>query len=271
VWIYLALGALVMAAYMARGGHDIAAFSTGGLFSMWVIALAFGQALFNHRLPLWVRVGLILLVAAIVYRRFYLESGWLSGWVPAGIVLLVIAALKSRRALLATMAVVLAFGAPMYEVIFETQVAGDDSSGNFLRVDLWAQALDIAREHLLLGTGVAGYAPYYMTFFPDRAMSTHSNYLDLFAQTGLIGSVFLVWLLLSAFRVGAAVRKQWPAGFAAGFSNAVLGGLAGVVVAMAFGDWLIPFVYNQTIAGFRFSLHSWLLLGALLSMQRMKA
>ena len=105
-----------------------------------------------------------------------------------------------------------------------------------------------------------------MTFFPSQALSTHSNYLDVFAQTGLIGSFFFVWLLVALFRTGFQARRRWRAGFGSGFVNAMLAGLVGLVVAMALGDWFIPFVYNQTIAGFRYTVHSWLLLGALASM-----
>jgi hypothetical protein len=42
--------------------------------------------------------------------------------------------------------------------------------------------------------------------------------------------------------------------------------LLGLIVAMAMGDWFIPFVYNQTIAGFRFTVHSWVFLGFLASL-----
>ena len=33
-------------------------------------------------------------------------------------------------------------------------------------------------------------------------------------------------------------------------------------VGMALGDWVLPFVYNQTIAGFDHSAYTWLMLGA---------
>src|SRR5205807_10311376 len=52
------------------------------------------------------------------------------------------------------------------------------------RSDLWQQNLDVTREYVLLGLGPAGYAPYYMSLFPDRALSSHSNYLDVFSETG---------------------------------------------------------------------------------------
>jgi hypothetical protein len=68
------------------------------------------------------------------------------------------------------------------------------------------------------------------------------------------------------------VRNEWSAGqgFGSGLAHGVLGGLAGAVVAMLLGDWVIPFVYNQTIAGFRYTLYTWLFLGALMSMYAMR-
>ena len=34
-----------------------------------------------------------------------------------------------------------------------------------------------------------------------------------------------------------------------------------LVCAMTMGDWFIPFVYNQGIGGFRYTVHSWVFLG----------
>jgi hypothetical protein len=35
---------------------------------------------------------------------------------------------------------------------------------------------------------------------------------------------------------------------------------------MALGDWVIPFVYNQTIAGFDYTIESWLGIGMLVAL-----
>jgi len=40
------------------------------------------------------------------------------------------------------------------------------------------------------------------------------------------------------------------------------------VIAMGLGDWLLPFVYTQTIAGFDYAAYTWILLGAMVSLQR---
>jgi hypothetical protein len=47
---------------------------------------------------------------------------------------------------------------------------------------------------------------------------------------------------------------------------AALGGTFGCIVIMAFGDWLLPFAYTQTIAGFNYSVYNWLFMGTILSM-----
>ena len=270
VWVFIGLGTLAIAGYLARSGQDLPGFATGGLFSLWVIVLAAGQALFNASLSTRMRVALLVIAGAWLFRRFFLELGWLSGWLPAVVAILILSLLKSRKAFLLVVLIALVAGISRYDEILATQVVGADSAGNILRLDLWQQNLALTRDHLLLGTGIAGYAAYYMTFFPDHALSTHSNYLDVFAQTGLIGSFFFLWLLVALFRTGFQARRRWRAGFGSGFANAMLAGLVGLVVAMALGDWFIPFVYNQTIAGFRYTVHSWLLLGALASMMHIE-
>lgn len=271
VWVFLALGAFSIVGYLLRSGQDLPGFSTGGMFSLWVVSLAYGQALSNDKLPRLGRVGLLLLAVAWVYRRFLLEDFWLSGWLPAFIAMATISCLRPRLLSLAVIAGIAIAALSRFEDIYALQVAGSEGGGNFLRLDLWQQNLEVTKDHLLLGTGVAGYAPYYVTFFPDRALSSHSNYLDVFSQTGMIGSFFFAWFLVAVFIVAAKARKRWKAGFEAGFADGALGALAGLIVAMALGDWLIPFVYNQTIAGFRSTVHSWLFLGALVSLLRIRS
>jgi len=39
-----------------------------------------------------------------------------------------------------------------------------------------------------------------------------------------------------------------------------------LVGSFLFADWLIPFVYNITITGFRHSVYAWILLGSVLGL-----
>jgi hypothetical protein len=265
-WVFLSLGAIAIAGYYLQSQQDVSGFAVGGVFSLWVVALALGQVLYNRGLPWWWRAGLLALAVGWFYRRFALEPDWLSGWVPLCVAVLTLALLRSRRLFSVMIVGALVAGALNYEAIFATQVEGAESQGNFFRLELWQQNYTVVRDHLLLGLGAAGYAPYYAALFPSTSLSTHNNYLDVFAQTGLIGSFLFLWFLVATWRVAARARRRWPAGFAAGFVNGAAAGIARVLVALAHGDWVIPFVYNQTIAGFRYTVHTWLLLGALVAM-----
>jgi O-antigen ligase len=227
--------------------------------------------LFNDALSRPVRVGTLLVAAGWMGRRIVAESDWLSGWFPAVLALLVIALAHSRRLFFLVLLGGVVVGMLNFDAFFDTQVNGDDAEGNFLRLELWEQSLEVMQDHLVLGTGAVGYAPYYLAFFPDRSLSTHSNLLDIFSETGVVGSLLFVWFIVATFRGALRARRRWPTGFGAGFVNGALGALVGMVVAMALGDWVIPFVYNQTIAGFRYTVHNWIFLGALAAMLRVDA
>jgi hypothetical protein len=45
-----------------------------------------------------------------------------------------------------------------------------------------------------------------------------------------------------------------------------LGGLATMIVAGVLGDWVLPFVYNVGIVGFRSSYLGWLFLGGVVAL-----
>jgi O-antigen ligase len=279
-FVFLTLGAVDIVAYLLQH-RDLAGFAAGGLFSLWVVALALGQALFNRDLPTLARGGLFALAMAWMFRRFMFENGWLTGWVPISIAVLGLFFLRSRKHALLAVACTVVVGVLSFQDIYAREVAGNNASGSFLlgtrpgaaeghqlRVPIWLQSLELAKDHLLLGTGPAGYAAYYVTYFPGFAFSSHNNYLDIFAETGLIGFFFFAWFLFAMFRVALDARKRSQTGFAAGFANGVLAGFLGLMVAMALGDWVIPFVYNANIVGFRHTIHSWIFLGALASLQR---
>jgi len=264
-FVFLALGAVDIVGY-AFLQRDLPGFQAGGLFSLWIVTLALGQALFNRDVPGWARVGLVALATAWLVRRFMFENDWLSGWVPTFVAVLGLFFLRSRKHGLFALAVAAIIGLLSFQDIY-ARATGD--SGSLLRLPIWLQSLELTRDHLLLGTGPAGYAPYYVTYFQGFAFSTHSNYLDILAQTGLVGTLFFAWFLFAVFRLALRARSQSPNGFAAGFANGALAGFVGLGIAMALGDWFIPFVYNAGIAGFRHTIHSWIFLGALAAMERM--
>ena len=264
-WTLILCGTIAVAAFFFHAESAIRFMSTGGLFTMWGIGLAYGQALFNRDLPRWLRLALLALVIAWLIKALVMQSIWFSGWLPSLVVVLVLTLLRSRMVFLG----VVAAGA-IWVFLNQTTVqyilyAQKVEEGDLTRAAIWAQAWELVHAHPILGTGPAGYAAYYMSVFPNSqySMSTHSNYMDILVETGVVGAFVFGWFFLALLRAGWTARRRWRTGFVGGVAQSGFAGIFGVLAAMALGDWFIPFVYNQTIAGFRYTVYSWLFFGYL--------
>jgi len=268
-WSFICTGALATLSFIddVRRVTDNV-LQTGGLFTMWLVALAYGQALFNHTLPRWARAGLAALAGTWVFKALVLQMWWFSGWLPSLVAIAAITFFRSRKLfagmVMASAVAVISQFDTVYDLVWGTAIR----KGDLTRLDIWNQTLDLVGRYPLLGTGPAGYAPYFQSLYAGSqfSLSTHNTYLDVVAQTGFIGALVFMWFLLAIARVGWQARVRWQHGFLGGYAHGVFGGLVGLVVAMSQGDWLIPFVYNQTIAGFRYTIHSWVFLGFLSSL-----
>jgi O-antigen ligase len=241
--------------------------NTAGLFGLWFISLAWSNALVNTHLPRWLRVALGGLAFGWLAMALTREASWVSGWLPAVLALLLITIIARPRLGVATTLLTIVGVAFYYSIVVNLlitrQEADGSLGGDFGRLELIQRNLSLIKDNLLLGTGPAGYALYYVTFFPDRAMSTHNNYVDILSQNGVAGLVGFVALLiglgLTALRL---IPRLTDAGDRA-MTIAITGSVPALMLALWLGDWLVPFVYNQTIAGFDHAVYSWLMLAAI--------
>jgi len=236
--------------------------NTHGLLSNWCMSFALALALFNRRLHWLVRLSLLAYTAAWVYWGFSLRVTWLSGWAPAFVAAAVVTLMRSKR-LFAVLMLVMVLGAGMY--YWRTQLQGESERSGETRWAAYQVNWRVTGKHLLFGTGPAGYASYYMSYFPDEGMATHSNYIDIVAQTGIVGTAFILWFFGAQAWNSYKLRRalQGRSDFAESLSVAVLAGTAGCVIAMALGDWLLPFVYTQGIPGFDLAVYNWMFMGSL--------
>ena len=69
-------------------------------------------------------------------------------------------------------------------------------------------------------------------------------------------------------QLGWRLRTAVPEGFARAYVYGVLGGLVGMLTASMLVDWVLPFVYNVGLAGFRTSMWAWLFLGGRVSIEQ---
>jgi len=240
----------------------------GSVFYIWLVAMAFSQAAFNQDLhPGW-RLALSGLVLITLYVLLSLKFADKSGWIPCLVCIIAIIGFRSWRAGLALLFLVAVSAYYLTPVVISSDVYSVST-----RLDAWQIIFQIIKINPLVGTGIANYY-WYTPLFPIRgyevSFSSHNNYLDILAQTGLVGFACFLWFLWETGRLGWRLRDKVPSGFARAYVYGALGGLVGMIAVGMFGDWVLPFFYNIGLDGFRSSMLGWLFLGGLVSLKNMK-
>jgi hypothetical protein len=105
---------------------------------------------------------------------------------------------------------------------------------------------------------------YWMT----PSISAHNQFVGLFAQVGLLGLGCYVWFLVEAAILSTRLIRR-SSGFARVYALAMLGGLAGTIVADMIAATSLPFVYNVGFKGLRGSVLGWMLLGGLVVLENL--
>jgi len=273
-WLFLGLGGLYIAGRLVPGlGNFVSRLfqygSTGSVFWIWLVALASGQALFNDDLhPSW-RWTLGALVMATLYVGLFQSRAWASGWLPPLIALAVILWIRFRRiGLLGLVGGVVLF---LFRYSALLMAVVSDTEGTLFpleaRLAAYQIVLQVTRVSPLLGLGPSNYY-HYVRLYPIMGyyvrFNSHSQYVDLIAQIGLLGLCCFLWFALAVWHEGWRLRDCVEDGFSDGYVSGCLGGLVGTLVAGVLADWFLPFVYNVGLAGFRASVLFWLFLGGLL-------
>lgn len=249
--------------------------TTGGsLFWLWLAAMAFSQLMFNKKLAWQWRGVLLAILVGYLYLALGRNRAWTSGWAPTFVTLFVIIwVARPKWAMPMTMvgvaALILLFQ-PIYNAVF----IGDNEYSAVTRLEAWRIVGEIIKVNPILGLGPGNYYNYTL-LFPILGwyveFNSHNNYVDIVAQTGILGLICFFWFVVVTWKLGWRLRNQVPKdGFTQAFVYGALGGLAGSVAAGMLGDWVLPFVYNIGIYGFRSSIYAWLFLGGLVAIDQMR-
>lgn len=244
--------------------------NSNGQFTMWVVVLALGIVLFDKTVPLWARGALALLGVGWLVWALGLAITWLSGWFTSVVALVALVWLRSKK-LLAALVVLVALAVALNWGLVEAQFMAEQEESGYTRLDAWYMNWTVTRDHWLFGTGPAGYAAYYMFYFPTNAMATHNNYIDVVSQLGFTGFGVLLWMFAVFLWRGykLCVRLRGRGDLVEAVANATLAGTVGCLAAMMLGDWMFPFAYTQTIMGFNYAVYSWTLIGVMMTLDRL--
>jgi O-antigen ligase len=271
VWVFIGFSAPYMLSYVRPLNFIGRVYQLGlvteSMFWTWFVALALSQAIFNHKLTRRIKWLLFILVGFTFYAGIVFGYEWKSGWVPPLMIVAILIGLRYPRLILLCIPVMVF--AALYIAV--SLIAAEDYSWG-TRVDAWRIVLEISRVSPFLGMGFANYY-WYTPLFPIRgwavSFNSHSQFVDLIAQTGYLGLLCFLWILFSVGRRSWDLGKRLPDGFAKAYSYGVFAGIIATLFAAFLGDWVLPFVYNVGLAGFRASVLVWIFMGGVISLEQM--
>ncbi|MEZ4712096.1 MAG: O-antigen ligase family protein [Caldilineaceae bacterium] len=276
-FLYIGVGFLYIFKWMLPPWGPVAdALFTRGAFGsllwMWLVILSFSQAVYNRDLPPLRRLALVGVLLATLYVCVFKLWDWNSGWMPACVAIGVILLASIPR--LGIFVSALAMIGIIYKLqdVFQSMMGGDNAYSLSTRLEAWGIVWDISTPNLVLGLGPANYY-WYTPLFPIRGWSvsfnSHSQYIDLIAQSGFLGLFCFIWFFGVVGVLAWRLRNRVEDGFSYAFTLGAIGGVAGTFTSAALGDWVLPFFYNIGMTGFRTSMLSWLFLGGFMALYHM--
>lgn len=275
IFSYLAAGATAVILYSIPLTAPLAAQlvqlgSVDSLFWVWMNSLLLSLLLFRGRLrpPMTIAVAILWL---LLWRLAVGNSEWMSGMVPMAVSTLVLLALRLRKGLLyllPALVLVAFFAFPSVREALKLDRELEVSGGgrlNHIRI-----VMMFAVQKPWFGLGPAAYRHYTFTvpnivknlLYAGAPVSSHNNYIDLFAQMGVVGVATFAWVATTIGRALIGAVESHKSGFEAVFANAAAAAFAGMLASGMLGDWFLPFVYNIGLNGMRTSITSWILFGA---------
>jgi hypothetical protein len=246
---------------------------------LWALlaALVGGQLVFNRDLSPGRRFYLLLILAAILYYALVMRRETVSNMVGVGAALATLLWLRFPRLRTISILIAVIVSIVLFSVLYEFAGGDDmwDESGGS-RLLLIGRVLEVTMRNPLTGLGPASYRPYagskplmyFRAFWVNPQISSHNNYVDLFAHGGLLGLGLFACFAWALGRLGWRLGERLRHGFVAGYVHGMLALLVASLALMLFADWILPFVYNIGFPGFQASVLVWLFLGGLVAVEQ---
>jgi hypothetical protein len=285
---YLAAASLVVVQYLVTalwhiGGWSVASQANSAMLWTWLAAMAMGQLVCNRRLNPAAKLALLALLAGGAYAVWVRQSEWVSGWLPFTVAATMAFWLwlwrRNRAMALVAGALLVTAAVLAYPWVYEH--SGGQSAMELSwegRQVLYQRVLEVVEGHSVLGLGPAAYRQYSFTrwlsmglgraLYIQPNVSSHNNYIDIYAQMGLVGLLLFLWFLFEVGWLGWRLMNRFRGNFAEGYVVGAVSGLAATLVAMMLVDWFLPFVYNVGFRGFRTSALAWMFLGGLVALDQ---
>jgi hypothetical protein len=271
VWMFIGIGAIYVFGRLVGLPVDRLyqrGFTASSMFWTWLVTLTLAQAVFNTKLKLSAKVLLYGIFLVTVFISFIRASDWKSGWLPSLVAIAIILGLKYRQLIILAVPIVLIAAGYLM-----TRLIASDAYSWGTRLDAWQIIFEISKVSPLFGLGFSNYY-WYTPLFPIRGWSvsfnSHNQFVDLIAQVGILGLLCFLWIFFEVARLSwRLAQNELEAGFAKAYAYGIFAGIVATLVGAFLGDWVLPFVYNVGLTGFRASVLPWIFVGGLLSIERL--
>jgi O-antigen ligase len=146
---------------------------------------------------------------------------------------------------------VMFFGISIFSIPFlrERVLFIMQSGGDADRFKVWQIAINMFKDSPIFGRGIGLFMHYFSQYDPGELYITqyaHNCYLQILAETGIVGIVFFVWFLIE-------ILKQSFKYFVVKFDAILLG------FASAFGAYLIHMFFDTQLYSLRLAILFWIL------------
>ncbi len=247
----------------------------------WVLltALAGGQLLFNRNLTGRWRFFLVASLIAVSVYALVLQRQSISNWVGAAVVISVLIWLRWPKVRwIAFMAIIILLATGILSPVVWDFAGGElewQRSGE-ARLTLISRVIEDSSRNPITGLGPASYRlygatrplPYGRAFWETPNINSHNNYVDIYAQFGLIGLALFGWFVVEMAFIAKNLHDRCKVGFTSGYVNGMIAAGIGALVLMMLADWILPFVYNIGFPGFQASVLVWVFLGGLVALEK---
>lgn len=154
------------------------------------------------------------------------------GWIAFALSIIVFAILKDRRILLlgAVLSLVSVYFLPQSIIERLLSVGNLNESSNAYRTFIWASTINMIKDYWYsgVGLGVNAFEKLYNAFYIREgvfAFHSHNLYLEILAETGVIGMFTFLGVIFSTFRNGITALINTKDTLIKTIVSALLGGM----------------------------------------------
>jgi putative inorganic carbon (HCO3(-)) transporter len=251
------LNGLLRQTYDVTQTPPVVIYLTANAVALYVVPLvAVGGALALYGQRSERAFGAVFVVIGVVITALSFSRG---GYLALAAVVAALALSHRRRLILLGLAAVALVGLALippirHRIVIETEnVYGNTVQS---RIDLWNAAIKLIEHRPLFGAGLSGFqqrvAPYLVNFHSSALfIDPHNIVLNFWVETGLLGLIAFVWLMVVGFTLN---WRGWRSG-PPDWQLLHLGILVALIAVIVHGMVDVPYFKNDL------SLEFWTFLG----------